>query len=84
MVATYCSIMTGDGHHRSAIVAIVVLVIGPDVCAFCMWVEACSSNVGNCVPSSDCIDLNGLISPPLETTGSFLIITNVQGRIKVV
>ena len=64
--------MMGDGCHRAAIVVVAVLVIRPDVCIAGMWVEACP-----CMPSSDDIDLSGLVYPPPDVVGAFPITVTI-------
>lgn len=67
----------GDGHHREAVVAAVVSIIGPGAYVFGMWVEACLSEADNHVPSGDNVDLSGLVSPMSDVAGAFLVIAAV-------
>lgn len=77
MVVTGCSVVTGDGHHRVTIIVDVVPVIGPDVYVVGVWVDACASDADGCVPSSDNVDMSGLVSLPLDAAGSFPIFADV-------
>lgn len=84
MVEIGCFVVTGDGRHRVAIVSTSVPFIGFDVLVVGEWVEACPSDADGCVPSSEDIDLSGLVSPPSDNLDSFPVIFDVQGRFKVV
>lgn len=72
----------GDGRHRASIVAVAVPVIIPDVYASGVWVVACLPEADGCIPSSDDIDLNGLVPPPpspprSDAVGAFPVIASV-------
>lgn len=73
-VATDCSVVMGDVHHRVVISTVAVPIIGPSVCVSGEWVEACSSDADGYVSSSNDIDLSGLVSPLSDATSAFLII----------
>lgn len=75
--------MTGDDDHRAAIVAVAVPIIGPSIYIYGMWVEDFLSDAYGCAPSSDDIDLSGIVSPPSDTAGAFPIIIVVYGHFKV-
>lgn len=63
MVVIDCFVMMGDGRHRAETVVVVVPVIGPGVCVADVWVEAYPYEVHGGVPSSDNIELSGIVSP---------------------
>lgn len=77
MVVTGCFVVTSDGFHRAAIAASTGPVIGRNVCVAGMRVEACPSEVDDCVPSSNDIDLSGLVSLPPDILVAFPIIVSV-------
>lgn len=69
--------MTGGGFHRETIVVVAVFVVGAGVYATGVWVEACSSDAYACMPSSDDMDLSGIVSPPSDTIGPFPVLADV-------
>ena len=77
MVVTDCFVVTGDGHRRSAIAATVVPIIRFGICVVGVWVEACPSEADCCVPSSDNIDLSGLVSFLQNSAGAFPVIASI-------
>lgn len=77
MVVTKCFVVTGGGRYKAGIVVLVVFVVKPGAYVARVWVEACTYYVDACVESTDDMDLNGLISPPSDAIGPFLVIVDI-------
>lgn len=77
MVVTRFSVVMGGGRHKAVIATAMVSFVEPGSCVVGVCMEACPSNTDACVPSSDNMDLSGLVSPPPDAIAPFPIIADI-------